>query len=274
MMPESSTMESAEGAPVPSDASPADQSTLAPGIRLMPDEVRGEVYLLYHVLWTLDDLVDEDRPEAAERITAVERWARGEPAQTPETRALSKIAERRTVAPDALLTFCHGMRHDMARATIDTEDELETYCQQVGGAVGIILARMLGSADAESERRMATLGRAVQRTNILRDIDADAAQNRVYIPSMLIERFGPPTAGRREDLLRDQIAKADALYDRALTRSPLVATGQRGVMLAAALYREVLRQIEREGFGRRPGRVVVPTWRRRMISTRHRVAPR
>jgi hypothetical protein len=41
--------------------------------------------------------------------------------------------------------------------------------------------------------------------------------------------------------------------------------------LCTALYREILRQIEREGYGRRPGRVIVPAWRRRLLTAKHRI---
>lgn len=119
---------------------------------------------------------------------------------------------------------------------------------------------------------MATLGRAMQVTNILRDIDEDRAHGRVYIPRTLIERFGFPTPGAREPLLRELIARADALYEEGEGAIPLLRGGRAAMALSAALYREILRQIERDGFGRRPGRAVVPTWRRQQLIARHRRA--
>ncbi|HXA38219.1 MAG TPA: squalene/phytoene synthase family protein, partial [Phenylobacterium sp.] len=64
-----------------------------------------------------------------------------------------------------------------------------------------------------------------------------------------------------EQATRDQIARADALYEQGQRAIPLLRDGQRAMALAAALYREILRQIERDGFGRRKGRAVVPAWR-------------
>jgi Squalene/phytoene synthase len=78
---------------------------------------------------------------------------------------------------------------------IHTEEDLELYCRRAGGSVGIMLARLLGSSGPEGETKMATLGRAMQRTNILRDIDEDAAHGRVYLSRSTIERFGAPTPG-------------------------------------------------------------------------------
>jgi phytoene synthase len=246
-----------------------DQSTLAPGLRLLPTSVRSDVYRLYDVLRKLDDLVDDDQPEAAQRLDAVEAWTHGEPADTYETRILDELAQRHELPKHALLQFCQGMRHDIARAVIDTEEDLELYSQRAGGSVGIMLARLLGSAYPEAETKMAILGRAMQRTNILRDIDEDATHNRLYIAQSTIERFGAPTPGARADLIRDQIARADALYEQARDATLKLASGQRGMALCTILYREILRQIERAGYGHTPGHVVVPVWRRRLLIARH-----
>ena len=246
-----------------------DQSTLAPGLRLLPSSVRSDVYRLYDVLRKLDDLVDEDQPEAAQRLDAVEAWTRGEPADTYETRILDDLVQRHELPKHALLEFCQGMRHDITREVIHTEEDLELYSQRAGGSVGIMLARLLGRAHPEAETKMATLGRAMQRTNILRDIDEDVTHNRLYIAQSTIERFGAPIPGARADLIRDQIVRADELYEQAKGATSMLASGQRGMALCTILYREILRQIERAGHGQNPGRVVVPGWRRRLLIVRH-----
>ncbi len=254
------------------DGLAADGSTFAPGLRLLPTELRADVHRLYRVLRTLDDLVDEDDPRAAQRLQAVEHWARAEPADTPETQALADLARRYPLPRAALLDFCAGMRHDIARARIDTDADFERYCQQAGGAVGIVLANMLGTTRAaEGEHKMATLGRAMQLTNILRDIDEDLSRGRLYIAATTIERFGFPAPGAREALLRDQIARADALYEEGAGAIPLLRSGRRAMALSATLYREILRQIERDDFGCTPGRATVPVWRIRLLSARHRL---
>ena len=162
------------------------------------------------------------------------------------------------------------MRHDIARETIADEEDFERYCQRAGGSVGIMLAVLLGAAGPEEDRAkegMAALGRAMQVTNILRDIDEDLAARRVYISQSAIERFGFPAPGAREELLRDHIARADALYEEGLPAIGLLARGREAMALSAALYREILREIERQGFGREPGRVVVPLERRQCWRT-------
>ncbi|HTB50279.1 MAG TPA: phytoene/squalene synthase family protein [Solirubrobacteraceae bacterium] len=259
------------------NATAADGSTFAPGLRLLPAETRKDVERLYGVLRTLDDLVDEDDPRAMQRVRAFERWAGERQADSPETRALAELERRHPLPRDALLHFCEGMRHDITRASIDTEEDFARYCQQAGGSVGIMLVSLLGVTGSaagdkrEAEAKMATLGRAMQVTNILRDIDEDLSNGRLYIARTTIERFGFPAPGGREALLREQIAHADALYEEGLGAIPLLRHGRRAMALSAALYREILRQIERDGFGLRPGRVVVPAQRTRRLIVKHRL---
>ncbi len=268
--------QSASSAPLPTGlggsrgSSAPDASTLAPGLRLLPEDVRSDIYRLYHVLRTLDDLVDEDQPDAEQRVHAVECWARNEHADTPESHTLTDLSKRYPLPAQAFLDFCQGMRHDIERAVIYTEDDLELYCQQAGGTVGIMLAHILGTTRPDAATQMATLGRAVQRTNIIRDIDDDLAHGRIYIARTTIERFGPPTPGARAELIREQIARADHLYEQAANATSLLARGQRGMKLCAILYREILRQIERDGYGQRAGRVVVPHWREYLLTAKQR----
>jgi phytoene synthase len=164
------------------------------------------------------------------------------------------------------------MRHDLVRAPVDTQAQLDLYCRHVGGTVGVMLAQMLGTSRPSGEQKMAALGMAMQLTNILRDIDEDHANGRAYIPRETIERFGPPAPGKREALLRHEIARADAWYDEGTKAIPLLREGKRAIAAALTLYREILRQIEREGYGARPGRVVVPAWRRSLVLAKARPA--
>jgi phytoene synthase len=247
-------------------------STFSAGLLLLPDQLQTDAKHLYYMLRTLDDLVDENDPDAEQRVEAVERWAKGTHTDTPETHTLTRLSQRYALPSNALIEFCQGMRHDLQGKEIETEDDLELYCQRVAGTVGIMLATLLGTTHPDGEEKMATLGRAMQRTNILRDIDEDLSHDRTYIARTTIERFGPPIPGAREDLLRDQIHRADALYEDGIAAVPLLRHGSEAMALSTTLYREILRQIERDGFGRKPGRATVPAWRKSQIATRqHRL---
>ena len=242
--------------------------TFALACRLLPRDVRDDVYLLYLVFRTLDDAVDEGEADADARLTAVEDWAAGEPADSSEVRLLDALAQRHPLPRPAFADFCAGMRDDLAGSAILDEIELDRYCYRVAGTVGVVMAQVLGMRDPEQALpAAAALGMAMQRTNILRDIDEDLAAGRVYVPRATLRRFGGSLEpGRREDLLRDQIARADALYDRGCAGIDQLVCGQRAISAAAAMYREILRQIERDGYGARPGRAVVPRRRKLLVA--------
>jgi phytoene synthase len=241
--------------------------TFALACRLLPREVRDDVYLLYLVFRSLDDFVDDELPEADERVAAVEQWAAGEDADTPETRILADLATRHDIPRAALIDFCAGMREDLEGTFYETEADVDRYCYRVAGTVGVVMASVLGSPDS-ARPAAAALGKAMQRTNILRDIDEDVANGRIYFARETLERFGSLAPGEREALLRDQIARADALYEQGIAGIPQLHRGRRAIAAAADMYRELLRRLEAEGYGVRPGRAFVPRSRKLAIAAR------
>ena len=267
--------------------------------RLLPNQIRSDVELLYLVLRTLDDLVDVDvraggstRDAAERRIAAIEAWASGEgigapaggaPEVSRELLILDDLARRHPDLPrDAVHDFLAGMRADLAGPSIGTDEEAAHYCYLVAGTVGRLMASMLGvtpGREHEADRAARALGSAMQRTNILRDIDEDLANGRVYLSaaSLRAHNIDPAAASGstslgdadRGELLRDEIARADAEYDEGLNGIRYLQHGGRSIRAAALLYREILRQIERDGYGaRRPHRPVVGRARKAALLAR------
>jgi phytoene synthase len=262
--------------------------TFAIAARLLPRSVREDVDLLYLVLRGLDDLVDLEAerpndPAAAARLAAVEAWAAGAPlpdGPTRETRVLAELARRHPALPrDAVADFTAGMRQDLAGTVIETEADLDTYAYRVAGTVGRLMAAILGAEGPEADAAARALGIAMQRTNILRDVDEDLARGRCYLPTETLRAHGITspdelrTADRRT-LLRDGIARADAAYDAGLRGIVHLRHGRRSIAAAGRMYREILRQIERDGLGaRRPHRAAVARWRKVALILGAMVAP-
>lgn len=241
--------------------------TFSLAAKLLPAVVRDDVVLLYLVLRTLDDLVDEQSPEAADAVGAVETWlVTGEPT-TRETVILQDLADRHPLPRPALAAFLQGMRDDLSPPAIETEADLDVYCYRVAGAVGEMMAAILGVWRDEAWGAARALGNAMQRTNILRDVDEDLANGRVYLAAETLARFGITDLAvqDRTELYRDQIARADALYDQGLAGVPMLTHGGRSVAAAGAMYREILRQIERRGYGADRARAVVSAPRKAVI---------
>ena len=240
---------------------PHGQGGLTLAVRLLPRDVRADVVALYGVFRTLDDAVDEGWPSALERVEAVERWCRTGRVGSAEAAALDDVARRWPLPRDALLAFCAGMRHDLEGRRVATEAELDRYCFRVAGTVGLCVTALLGEREPCSDRA-ALLGVALQRTNVLRDVEEDALAGRSYVPQATAERL------EGDALVRDQIARADTLYAAGLTGIPHLRRGRWAIAAAAFTYREILREIERAGLAARHDRTVVPAWRRLWAVTR------
>lgn len=250
--------------------------------RFLPREVRDDINLLYLALRRLDDLVDLEAPsdsaqraDAQRRISAIRIWLSTsviDAAGGDELAIFVDLQRRSPTLPiDAIGAFLDGMEGDLAGPVMERDADLDLYCYQVAGTVGRLMAALLGVHPREAvqaDRAARALGGAMQRTNILRDIDEDLANGRVYLPASALRRAGldpaatsGPTSlrdGDRQALYRAEIARADADYETGMAGIRHLQNGGRSIRVAAHLYREILRQIERDGFGvRRPHRPVV-----------------
>jgi len=261
--------------------------------RFLPADRRRDVELLYLVMRSLDDLVDVDvraggssRSAALERIERIREWSRGAAhdqvprSQDREMIILEDLLARHPSFPrDAVSDFLDGMTADLDAPNIATDDDASRYCYQVAGTVGRMMAALLGVAASNrdaADRAARALGSAMQRTNILRDIDEDLANGRVYIARAALNRCGldpaaadGPTSlrdGDRRALLREEIARAEAEYVEGISGIRYLQHGGRSIRAATLLYREILRQIERDGLGaRRPHRSVVGRARKALL---------
>jgi phytoene synthase len=136
-------------------------------------------------------------------------------------------------------------------------EALRAYCHRVAGVVGVLAARIFGYSDARTLDYAEYLGLAFQLTNIIRDVREDAVRGRVYLPQDDLARFNVNAEDLRADrtggslvaLLRFQAQRAREYYQRALDTLPTADRyKQRTGLIMAAVYRETLDAIERDGF--------------------------
>jgi phytoene synthase len=143
-----------------------------------------------------------------------------------------------------------------------TFDDLRGYCRLVAGAVGLASIEVFGYRDPATREYAVELGLALQLTNILRDLSADAARDRLYLPLCELQRFGltpeafldaargaaPPAPAVRE-LLAFQAARAEEHFARA---AALLPPADRRALAAARImgevYRALLREFVRRGY--------------------------
>src|SRR5262249_37306117 len=153
----------------------------------LPRRQREAIYAVYAFCRIVDDAVDlgGDRDEQR-RVLA--RW-RAEIAQVydgvPEHPAAQRLQEAVRTFPiprAALYEIIAGVEMDVDRASYETFDELYPYCYRVASAVGLCCIEIFGYVDPRAREYAINLGIALQLTNILRDVEADAQAGRVYVP--------------------------------------------------------------------------------------------
>jgi len=167
-----------------------------------------------------------------------------------------------------------GARRDITIRRYATYEELREYCYLVASTVGLLTAPILGYRDGALDYGVA-LGRAMQMTNILRDVGEDARMDRIYLPAEDLERFGCTEAsilgGVVDDgfvqMMKFQIERVRQMYALAEPGIALLGAESRyTVRVALSLYRRILDRIEHNGYDVFTRRAFVP------ISTKLAVA--
>lgn len=224
----------------------------------LPAEKRKALYAIYALCRSLDDVTDESpgRSEAPEALlkwrTEILNMYEGTPSH-PLTVALKPYIEWYSIPQKYFLELIKGVEMDLTKNRYNTFDELHKYCYRVASVVGLICAEVFGYQNAVTLGYAVDLGIALQLTNILRDIKADAAHGRIYLPLEDLRRFGYA----EEDLfssrynpafvemMRFETARAWSYYKRAGETLP---REDRKAMVAAeimrAIYSTLLRKIE------------------------------
>jgi 15-cis-phytoene synthase len=235
----------------------------------------------------IDDAVDEmpsdspdDQAKAAARLTEwrheIERCFTGLP-ETAQGRALQPWVARFALPQRPLEDLIDGVSMDIGHRRYKTFGELYQYCYRVASTVGLVCVQIFGCEEAASRDYAVDLGVALQLTNILRDVPADLAQGRLYIPLDELQRFGcteealltTPRAAPVRALLAFQGQRARDYYARA---SRNVSRDESRRLVAAeimsGIYHAILDEIERRDYDVFTEKVRVPRPRRALIALR------
>jgi presqualene diphosphate synthase len=171
-------------------------SSFYSAMRLMPKAERDAMFAIYAFCRAVDDIADDGegtRPERAERLA---RWRRDLDALykggTPVLSAfLAPHVRGYGLRQEDFLAVIDGMDMDV-EADIRAPDRatLDLYCDRVACAVGRLSVRVFGMQPEAGLVLAHHLGRALQLTNILRDLDEDAAMGRLYLPREVLREAG------------------------------------------------------------------------------------
>jgi squalene synthase HpnD len=165
----------------------ASGSSFYAAMRIQPPDQRGALFEIYGFCRAVDDVADNPGPRDA-RLSLLAQWRRDVDALyagTPPERlaGLLEPVKRFGLRREDFLAIIDGMQMDVA-SDIQAPDwaTLDLYCDRVASAVGRLCVRVFGMPSGHGVDLAHHLGRALQLTNILRDVDEDAALGRLYLP--------------------------------------------------------------------------------------------
>ncbi len=246
---------------VPAEA--ASRSSFYAGMRVLPKPEREAMYAIYGFCRMVDDIADDQQGDRATRAAQLDQWradiaalyAGADPGQAG---FLAPHIRRFGLARADFDAVIDGMAMDVDRdIRWPSHAELDLYCDRVASAVGRLSVRVFGMEERPGIALAFHLGRALQLTNILRDIDEDAGIGRVYLPREAIEAAGIRVGDIGEvigDPRIDQVARGLAAQARVhFDQSAKILKGRpRGHLIAprlmAGAYAELLRRMTRAGW--------------------------
>ena len=281
------------GEKMPLDATAADLDTVElavrasgtsfyRGMRVLPADRRQAMYAVYAFCRIVDDIADEEAP-LADKNRRLDEW-RGRiaalycgEATDAVTRVLLAAIRAFGLRQSDFLAVIDGMQMD-ADTVIVAPDlaTLDLYCDRVASAVGRLSVRAFGDPSEMADVVAFHLGRALQLTNILRDIAEDAGRGRLYLarewldaagvapdPATILDAPGLPRACEiAARTVREHFDRAHEAMDRC---DP---SAMKPARLMGATYGALFERLEKTGFRTPRRRVSLPKWQKLLIAAR------
>jgi presqualene diphosphate synthase len=254
---------------------PAKRSSFYLGMRILPPAQREAMYQVYSFCRAVDDIADGNRSQST-RFAELALWrasVEGLFAGKPDarTRLLAEPVRQFALAKNDFLAVIDGMIMDVER-DIRAPDRaiFDLYCDRVAVAVGLLSVKIFGLEPQVGQNLSHHLGRALQMTNILRDIDEDFTIGRLYLPRENLSAAGilddDPTVilahPALDGLCRGLAAEAKTHFSAAravMDAAPRSAVKAPRIMAAA--YESVLDRLIATGWNAPRPRIKVDRWR-------------
>ena len=249
-------------------------SNLALAFVLLPKPRRDAMAALYAFCREVDDVADDESVPAEKRQASLAAWRedvrRACDSGAPEfvvNRELQPVIARHHLPFAHFDELIRGVEMDLDIKRYQTYDELEQYCYRVASVVGLLSVEIFGYQNPACRDYAVYLGKALQLTNILRDVRTDAERGRIYLPLDELKRCQVAP----EEILRglwserfEQAAESTAREARkfySLARQTLPKADRRSMVAAelmGSVYWRLLRKLEGrrfQVFGPRPTRL-------------------
>lgn len=239
--------------------------------------------MFYAFCRSIDDLADDDTLPLDQRRSALDQWHEGilHGFKHPDTlqQELISLRERHKIPNELLLGIIDGCRMDLEVQHFECWEDLERYIWKVSCTVGLVSIRLFGCEAPESETYALSLAKALQLTNILRDVGEDLRERqRIYLPLQDLHQFGYSAdelaRGVRNqrflDMMEFEAVRAGNFYDEAaLNLTSYDRAALRPARIMSDIYQDLLRQMREDRFQVFTKRYQVTKRRKLLILLRH-----
>jgi 15-cis-phytoene synthase len=239
-------------------------SNLALAFVMLPKARRDAMSVLYAFCREVDDVADEEQVATEKRREQLSTWREdvrratdGGAPQFAVNRELQPVARQFHLPFSLFDELIQGCEMDLEKKRYENYEELELYCYRVASVVGLLSIEIFGYRNPKSRDYAIYLGKALQLTNILRDVRTDAERGRIYLPQSELARFKVTEreilnfeySDRFRALSESVAARAKHFYQ--LARETLPAEDRRSMVAAnlmGEVYWRLLRKLERQQF--------------------------
>ena len=239
-------------------------SNLALAFILLPRAKRDGMSALYAFCREVDDVADDESVAVARRRELLAAWradahlaCSNATPRFPVNRELQAVIRRYRLPFRLFDELLQGVEMDLEIKRYETYEELDTYCYRVASVVGLLSIEIFGYQNAACRDYAVHLGKALQLTNILRDVRSDGERGRIYLPLSELNRFQVTAdeilrfeySARFRALAESAAARARHFYH--LARTSLPAEDRRSMVAAelmGSVYWKLLRKLERRQF--------------------------
>ena len=232
---------------------------------------------LYRFCRYIDDLADEapDKAHAFDCLNKIKAELNaGQSNDVIITDAIALFDECH-ISVQIPIELINGVLADLALVRIKTEAQLLEYCYQVAGTVGIMMCKVLDVSEQKALYHAIDLGIAMQLTNIVRDVYADALMDRVYLPESITGTLTPGDVIALSDSNRTKLIQASEVFLKQADQ--YYASGYAGlvhlpfrsrvsILIAAKLYQQIGLKIKSTHFKSLKKKVFIPLNAKLMLS--------
>jgi 15-cis-phytoene synthase len=239
-------------------------SSFTPAFMLLPKPRRVAMSVLYAFCREVDDVADDESAPVEKRRAALAAWREeiaracdGKSPNFPVARELVPVIAQYRLPFAYFDDLIRGVEMDLEIKRYESYETLEQYCYRVASVVGLLSIEIFGYQDAACRDYAIYLGKALQLTNILRDVRTDAERGRIYLPKSELEHFKvtPDEILRfqysaRFEALAENVAREAKKY-YSLARQTLPAADRRSMgaaELMGSVYWRLLKKLERQRF--------------------------